>query len=145
MSKIYWNTVDSENLLTVLVAESTSLAEVIKKLGLVPAGGNYRSLKHHISRLDLSISHFTGKGWNKDNFKNRDYSTNNNRKKYLIRQRGHQCEQCHNTLWQGSPIPLELEHCDGNTENNVEANLKLLCCNCHALTPTWRRPKKLVD
>lgn len=39
-------------------------------------------------------------------------------------------------------IPLEIEHIDGNAENNVEKNLQLLCPNCHALTPFYKNLNK---
>ena len=57
-------------------------------------------------------------------------------------------------------VPLEIDHIDGNSENNAEKNLRLLCPNCHSLTPSfknlnkgrgriWRKEKylknKLVD
>jgi hypothetical protein len=35
-------------------------------------------------------------------------------------------------------IPLEIDHIDGNAENNKEDNLRMLCPNCHALTPSFR-------
>ena len=35
-------------------------------------------------------------------------------------------------------IPLEIEHIDGNFENNCEDNLVLLCPNCHSLTATYK-------
>ncbi len=35
-------------------------------------------------------------------------------------------------------IPLEIEHKDGNFENNSEDNLILLCPNCHSLTSTYK-------
>jgi len=35
-------------------------------------------------------------------------------------------------------VPLEIDHIDGNSENNVEANLRLICPNCHALTTNYR-------
>ena len=35
-------------------------------------------------------------------------------------------------------VPIELEHIDGNSENNQLDNLKLLCPNCHSLTPTYK-------
>ena len=35
-------------------------------------------------------------------------------------------------------VPIELEHIDGNSENNSLDNLKLLCPNCHSLTPTYK-------
>lgn len=34
--------------------------------------------------------------------------------------------------------PLELDHIDGNPDNNKEDNLQLLCPNCHSLTFTYK-------
>jgi 5-methylcytosine-specific restriction endonuclease McrA len=34
-------------------------------------------------------------------------------------------------------VPIQLEHIDGNSENNSLDNLKILCPNCHSLTPTF--------
>ncbi|WCZ57231.1 homing endonuclease [Salmonella phage Kenya-K16] len=48
----------------------------------------------------------------------------------------HKCEKCNLSEWSGVPIPLELEHIDGDHYNNEWDNLALLCPNCHALTPT---------
>ena len=39
-------------------------------------------------------------------------------------------------------VPLEIDHVDGNSENNLEKNLQLLCPNCHALTPFFRNLNK---
>jgi 5-methylcytosine-specific restriction endonuclease McrA len=33
---------------------------------------------------------------------------------------------------------LELEHKDGNSDNNIEDNLELLCPNCHSQSPTYK-------
>ena len=35
-------------------------------------------------------------------------------------------------------IPLEVDHIDGNSENNSEDNIRLICPNCHSLTSTYR-------
>lgn len=61
----------------------------------------------------------------------------------LIKQglKEHKCENCQLTEWQGKPIPLELDHIDGNKEHNELSNLRVLCCNCHAQTETWRGRK----
>jgi hypothetical protein len=61
-------------------------------------------------------------------------------KKYLIRKFGERCSRCG---WaERHPItgkvPVEIEHIDGNWENNLPSNLLLLCPNCHSLTPTFR-------
>lgn len=59
-------------------------------------------------------------------------------RKVLLRKREHKCESCGLKDWLGVPIPLELHHVDGDSENNKEINLQLLCPNCHTLTPTFR-------
>lgn len=38
--------------------------------------------------------------------------------------------------------PLEVEHIDGNSDNNSPENLTLLCPNCHSLTPTYKALNK---
>ena len=63
-----------------------------------------------------------------------------NYKKYLIHKYGEICMKCgwkekHPTT---NKVPIELEHKDGNSENNSLDNLELLCPNCHSLTPTFK-------
>lgn len=41
------------------------------------------------------------------------------------------------TIWNTKPLCLQLEHIDGNSDNNKLNNLQLLCPNCHSQTPTW--------
>ena len=58
-------------------------------------------------------------------------------KRFLLEQ-GHQCVCCKKTEWEGEKIPLEMNHKDGNPENNVISNVELLCRNCHGLTSTHK-------
>ena len=39
-------------------------------------------------------------------------------------------------------VPIELNHIDGNSNNNDLSNLELLCPNCHSLTPNFRNLNK---
>lgn len=60
-------------------------------------------------------------------------------KKYLIHKHGEKCMECG---WcevnpYSKKIPIQLEHMDGNSDNNSLNNLKLLCPNCHSITPTY--------
>lgn len=57
----------------------------------------------------------------------------------------HICNKCKNTEWLGEPIPLELEHIDGDSTNHMIDNLELLCPNCHAKTSTYRGKNKGVQ
>lgn len=50
----------------------------------------------------------------------------------------HQCSVCKNTLWNEQPIPLELDHINGNNRDNRRENLRFICMNCHAQTHTFR-------
>lgn len=60
-------------------------------------------------------------------------------KKYLIHKYGEKCMECgwaeKNAIT--DKVPIQLEHIDGNSENNSLNNIKLLCPNCHSLTPTF--------
>ena len=49
---------------------------------------------------------------------------------------------CGITEWNNKKIVLELEHKDGNSENNDLVNLELLCPNCHSQTPTYKAKNK---
>lgn len=66
--------------------------------------------------------------------------TNRAYKLYLIDKFGNKCMNCGWGIKNEytNTIPIELEHIDGNGENNSLENLKLLCPNCHSLTPTYK-------
>tara|TARA_Y100000310_G_scaffold223475_1_gene225336 strand:+ start:2130 stop:2504 length:375 start_codon:yes stop_codon:yes gene_type:complete len=48
------------------------------------------------------------------------------------------CNMCGISRWLDGEVPLQLDHKDGNKDNNNLKNLRLLCPNCHALTPQYR-------
>ena len=60
-------------------------------------------------------------------------------KRYLRKKFGNKCCLCG---WsKANPktgqVPLVADHIDGKWRNNIENNLRLLCPNCDALTPTY--------
>lgn len=143
-----------------IVKENYSIAECLRKLNLRPAGANYKWFKLFVKSNNIDISHFTGQGWSFGKklgisnrakkldeilIKNSTFTSSNHLKKRLIREGIKKCicEICNNSIWNKKPIPLELEHVNGdNTDNRLE-NLKIICPNCHAQTPYYRGKNKL--
>lgn len=51
----------------------------------------------------------------------------------------YECNECKcNGIWNDKEILLELDHIDGDKNNNIKENLRWLCPNCHSQTITYR-------
>lgn len=77
-----------------------------------------------------------------DWFQNKISPSKGKIKKYLIEKFGNVCSVCGISDWNDKPLVLELEHKDGNSENNEPNNLCLICPNCHSQTPTFKGKNK---
>jgi hypothetical protein len=59
-------------------------------------------------------------------------------RRYLTETRGYECSCCKISNWNNKPIVLEIDHIDGNSENNRPENLRFICPNCHSQTDTYK-------
>ncbi|MBS3941002.1 MAG: HNH endonuclease [Actinobacteria bacterium] len=125
-----------------------SIASVIRALGWQPCGTTYARYAASVARYDVDTSHFGGAGTRvlflldklapelAANTTNR--FTDLGRRLVTVGLKTWECERCDITEWQGQAAPLELDHVNGDRRDNRLENLRLLCPNCHALTPTYR-------
>lgn len=139
-----------------IVKSSYSIAEICRKLNIKPYGGNYRVIKNKIKKLNIDITHMTGRAWNSGVRKmspkkslNDILVKDSHYKSYKLAKRlikeglkEHKCEYCGLKEWLGNIIKLELHHINGDPYDNRYENLKLLCPNCHAYTDNYRGKNK---
>ena len=135
-----------------------SLRQVIAKLGLIEAGGNYEQVRKYIKEYSLDSSHFKGKLWNKglrgigrphirtqDILVRESYFQSFKLKNRLFTEglKQKRCEECGWARYsEGGYLPLELDHINGDRHDNRLENLRILCPNCHSLKPTHRGRNK---
>jgi 5-methylcytosine-specific restriction endonuclease McrA len=60
------------------------------------------------------------------------------RRRCVIESQEGRCGKCQLSEWLGQPIPLEVDHINGDRTDHRRENLEAICPNCHAQTPTWR-------
>jgi hypothetical protein len=136
------------------VAASSTLAQVIRALGLIGAGANYKTVQRRIRELGADTSHFVGQAWNRgkrigtrprivlEKLLVASRPTNSHRLKTRLIREGLKQPACELCGWAqhaaDGRIPLELDHINGDTDDNRMENLRILCPNCHALQPTHR-------
>jgi HNH endonuclease len=135
------------------VRTARSVAEVARSLEILVDGGGAGRLAIRIKELGLDMTHFRGRGWRRGATTPvfpatplaevlaaaRPVPTNYLKKRLIaagLKERV--CEGCQHDAWCGEPIPLELDHVNGDRRDNRLENLRLLCPNCHAMTATYR-------
>jgi hypothetical protein len=133
------------------VALSRSLTEVLRRLGMRPAGGNHATLRKYLDEIwRIPTDHFDpdavrrealaqpprpleavlvgGSTYDRRNLKLRLYEAG-------LKER--RCELCRQgELWRGHRMSLILDHVNGVANDNRLENLRIVCPNCAATLDT---------
>jgi hypothetical protein len=147
-----------ENLEKIII-ESYTYKEVLIKMGLRAAGGNYKVLKKYIELYKISISHFlTTEDLSKRNLnqktkelekiliENSTYSRSLLKERlYKERLKERKCELCEQgEEWMGKKMSLILDHINGIYNDNRIENLRIVCPNCNATLETHAGKNKKI-
>lgn len=138
------------------VAASISYAEVLRKLGIKQAGGSQAYIARRIRSAGLNTTHFRRQAHNRG--KPSPYRAHPELVLRVLppgsgRIRAPQlrralvtlgvpeiCSDCGcPPIWRDRPLRLIIDHRNGDWLDNRLENLRFLCPNCHAQTPTWCR------
>jgi hypothetical protein len=144
----------TEDNLKKAVKNSKSVRQVLLKINLKAAGGNYAQIKKYIKEFGLDSSHFTGQGWNKGlifplkpaiplkELLVRGSTYQSYKLKKRLFSEGVKLPKCEECGWNKVSVdgrtPVELDHINGDNMDNRLCNLRILCPNCHSLKLTHR-------
>ncbi|MBT2539997.1 HNH endonuclease [Streptomyces sp. ISL-44] len=144
----------TREILAEAVAASTTMCEVLRRLGLEVVGGHHTHISRRVKAFGIDTSHFTPPSpagrpkvrrtpesilVRQDDARARRRQSEHLKSALAALGVAECCEMCGiESIWQGEPLPLEVDHIDGDWRNNQPGNLRLLCPNCHSTTDTYR-------
>lgn len=129
-----------------------SINDVLRNLKIPLAGGSHAHISKLLNKYDVDTSHFTRSRRHLERTPRRDPLTllvrrppgsprvhgSNLKRALLLAGVPELCDTCGlGPEWAGRPLVLQVDHIDGDPQNNEADNLRMLCPNCHSQCPTF--------
>lgn len=58
-------------------------------------------------------------------------------RRYLLEKHNNKCMICGIEEWNGEPVPVVMDHINGNSDDHSFKNCRIICRNCDGLLPTY--------
>lgn len=144
----------NKNALKQAIENSNSIKGILAYLGMSSSGDAYKNVRKWIEWHDLELPKWYRPAFVPKTLEEKLQKGTNVTSSTLLLAlveaglKTQRCEICNQeNIWRGKPLTLHLDHIDGDHDNNLLENLRVLCPHCHQQTPTFggrniNKPKK---
>lgn len=144
----YSRKIVTQQILQELVPVSRNWSDLCVRIGLTTATANFKRMQRLCKEFGISHDHFIHSSlglkvpkYTAETALVEESTISRSALNSFLKRLGlykDNCEICRISEWNGGPLPMELDHKNGNNRDNRIENLQWICPNCHSLTSTYK-------